>query len=105
MRVRITARHIVVPENFKELLITKLEKLEHFGHEILGLHAIFGKERYFYTAELTLTTKGLALVGKAKDQRDLLTCMESALMKLKEQLRRDESKRVEKRRRSAPHRP
>ncbi|MBI3615274.1 MAG: ribosome-associated translation inhibitor RaiA [Candidatus Omnitrophica bacterium] len=105
MRVTLTARHVEVPELFRELLMSKLEKLEHFGHEILGLHAIFGRERYFYTAELTLTTKGLTLVGKAKDQRDLLTCMEEALMKLKEQLRRHESKQVENRRRNGPHRP
>jgi len=104
MRVTITARHIVIPENFKELLLEKLPKLEHFGHEILGLHAIFGRERYFYTAELTLTIKGLTLVGKAKDQRDLLTCVEEALMKLKEQLRRHESKQAKRRRRTS-HRP
>lgn len=104
MRITITARHIEVPAYFQELLLAKLPKLEHFGHQILGLHAIFGRERYFYTAELTLTIKGLTLVGKAKDQRDLLTCMEEALMKLKEQLRRHESKRASRRRRVA-HRP
>lgn len=104
MRVTITARHIVVPENFKELLLEKLPKLEHFGHKILGLHAIFGKERYSYTAELTLSVKGLTLVGRAKGQGDLLTCVEEALMKLKEQLRRHESKQADRRRR-VPHRP
>ena len=104
MRVTITARHIVVPENFKELLLEKLPKLEHFGYEILGLHAIFGKERYFYTAEITLKIKGSILAAKAKDERDLLTCVEEAMMKLKEQLRRHESKRAERRRRTS-HRP
>lgn len=104
MRITITARHIVVPENFKELLLEKLPKLEHFGHKILGLHAIFGMERYFYTAELTLSIKGSTLAAKAKDRGDLLTCVEEALMKLKEQLRRRESKRAERRRR-VPHRP
>ncbi len=101
MRVRITARHVLVPDSFRKLLTAKLEKLEHFGHPVLGLHAIFGKERYFYTAELTLATRGLTFVGKAKDRRDLLTCAEGALMKLKEQLRRHESKIVENRRRVA----
>jgi len=101
MRITITARHIEVPPLFQELLLSKLQKLDHFGHKVLGLHAIFGRERYFYTAELTLTAKGLNLVGKAKDRRDLLTCMEAALMKLKEQLRRHESKQLEKRRRAA----
>ena len=101
MRVTITARHVEVPEIFRELLLSKTEKLEHFGHRILGIHAIFGRERYFYTAELTLTAKGLTLVGKAKERRDLMTCMEQAVTKLKEQLRRDESKQVERRRRAA----
>ena len=100
MRVTITARHVQVPVSFRELLMNKLGKLEHFGHQILSLHAIFGRERYYYTSELTLNTKGLTLVGKAKDRRDLLTCMEGALMKLKEQLRRHESKLVESRRRA-----
>lgn len=89
----------------EELLRSKVERLERFGHKLLGLHAIFGRERYLYTAELTLTAKGLALVGRAKDRHDILTCMEEALMKLKEQLRRHESKRVERMRRLAPHRP
>ena len=99
-----TARHIEVPPLLEELLTSKVEKLERFGHKLLGVHAIFGKERYFYTAELTLSGKGLNLVGKAKDRQDILTCMEEALMKLSAQLRRREEKRVEMRRR-VPRRP
>ena len=101
MRVIITARQEVkVPQTFRELLLIKLGKLEHFGHKILSMHAIFGRERYYYTTELTLNTKGLVFVGKAKDRRDLLTCLEGAVMKLKEQLRRYELKQVESRRRA-----
>lgn len=101
MRLRITARHIEVPPLLQELIQSKVDKLDKFGHKLLGLHVILGREKYFYTAELTLSTKGLVLVGKARDRRDLLTCMEQAVMKLKEQLRRHESKMVEKRRRAA----
>jgi len=101
MRVTITARHIEIPDTLEEMLVAKLEKLERFGHKLIGLHAIFGREHYLYTAELNLSAKGLTLVGKAKDERDLLTCMEAALMKLKEQLRRRESKRLGRLRRQA----
>ncbi len=99
MKVTITARHIEVPAAVKEMLDSKLQKLEKFEHKIVAVHAIFDKEKYNYTAELTLFAKGMTLVGKAKDRRDLLTCMEKALMKMKEQLRRHESKMVERRRR------
>jgi ribosomal subunit interface protein len=105
MRVTITARHIELPPMLKELLESKVEKLERLGHKLVTLHAIFDRERYLFTAELTLTTQGWVLVGKAKDRNDILTCMEEALMKLKEQLRRHESKRMERLRRRIPHRP
>ncbi|MBI3318960.1 MAG: ribosome-associated translation inhibitor RaiA [Candidatus Omnitrophica bacterium] len=99
MQITVTARHIEIPPSFQELLRAKLEKLEHFGHKLVSTHAIFGRERYLYTAELTLLMKGATLVGRAKDERDLLTCAEEALMKLKEQLRRHESKQVSRLRR------
>ena len=101
MRLTITARHIQLPPLLEDLLRSKVEKLEKFGHQLLSAHAIFGKERYFFTAELTLSIKGLTLVGKAKDRADILTCMEEALHKLKEQLHRHESKRLERLRRLA----
>ena len=101
MRVTVTARQRVeLPPLLQEMLQAKVEKLDRFGHRILGVHAIFGREKYYYTAELTLSAKGMLIVGKSKGERDLLTCMEQALMKLKEQLRRHESKMVEKRRRA-----
>jgi ribosomal subunit interface protein len=99
MRITVTARHTEVPRSVKELLENKTEKLEKFGHKLIKLHAIFDKEKYNYTTELTLHAKGILFVGKAKNRRDFLTCMEEAVMKLKEQLRRHESKLVEKRRR------
>ncbi len=104
MRITVTARHIEVPDSFEELLLAKIEKLNRFGHQLIACHAILGKEKYLYTAELTLSTKGLTLVGKAKDERDLLTCTETALMRLEEQLKKHESKRVDRLRRRAPHR-
>ena len=104
MRVTITARHIPVPDPLKELLERKVLKLEHFGHKLMSIHAILGREKYQYTAELTLFARGFTLVGKSKGDGDLLTCVEEALMKLKHQLQRREEKRVESRRR-VPHRP
>ena len=101
MHVTVTARHVEIPPLLEEMLRSKIEKLDHFGHKILSAHAIFGRERYYYTSEITLSTKGLQFVGKAKERRDFLTSLESALMKLKEQLRRHESKQVETRRRAA----
>lgn len=104
MRITITARHIEVPDSFEELLRGKIQKLERFGHPLIACHAILGKEKYLYTAELNLSAKGSTLVGKAKDGRDLLTCTETALMRLEEQLRRHESKRVDRLRRRTQHR-
>ncbi len=104
MRITVTARHTEVPSSVKQLLESKIEKLEKFGHKLIKLHAIFDKEKYNYTAELTLFGKGISFVGKAKNRRDFLTCMEEAVMKLKEQLRRHESKMMEKRRRLARRR-
>lgn len=104
MRVIVTGRHVEIPENFKELLVSKVEKLERFGHQLIKLHAIFGRERYLYTAELTLTAKGFILVGHAKEAGDLLTCAEEAVMKLKEQLCRRESKRSTRLRHEVRHR-
>lgn len=105
MRVTITARHIPVPDPLKELLESKVQKLEHFGHKLMSVHAILDRQKYQYTAELTLAARGFILVGKSKGDGDLLTCVEEALMKLKHQLQRREAKLVEESRRRVPHRP
>ena len=104
MRITITARHLEIPELLEELLRSKAEKLERFGHKLNSLHAIFDREKYLYTAELTLSAKGMSLVGRAKHPKDLLTCMEEALDKLHAQLTRREEKRVERLRRRVPRR-
>jgi len=104
MQVTVTARHIELPTAIEKMLRTKLSNLERFGHKLISVHAIFGQEKYLYTAELTLAMKGLTLVGTAKHKGDLLGSMEEAVHKLKEQLRRHQSKQVHARRRVA-HRP
>ena len=104
MRVILTGRHIKVPEMLKEMLEAKAEHLERFGHKLQSIHAIFDREKYLYTAELTLSAKGMSLVGKAKHPKDLLTCMEEALSKLEAQLRRRGQKRIEEARRRTVHR-
>ena len=106
MKLTITARQsLKVPETLEQMLRSKAEKLEHFGHKLIALHAIFGKEKYLYTTELTLSTKGARLVGRAKHPHDMLTCVEEALMKLETQLKRREDKLVDEKRRRVPHRP
>ena len=105
MQVEITSRHIPLPATAEELLRSKVQKLERFGHQLIRVHAIFDKEKYWYTTELTLSVKGGTLVGKARHPKDLLTCMEDALAKVIQQLKRREAKeRLEKRRR-VPHWP
>lgn len=105
MKIVITARSMEVPPLAEEMLRTKLEKLERFGHKLTSAHAIFGREKYLFTAELTLATQGAGLVGRAKHKSDLLTCIEEALGKLEIQLKRKEDKREDLLRRRAPHRP
>ena len=105
MQVKITARHMDMPPLLEEMLRTKAGKLERMGHKLNDLHAIFGKDRYLYTAELTLTAKGFAVVGRASHPKDLLTCMEEALDKVEQQLKRREDKRGDELRRRVPHRP
>ena len=107
MKVTITGRHLIgkVPEMLEEMLKSKVEHLERFGHKLNSVHAIFDKEKYLYTAELTLSAKGMNLVGKAKHPKDLLTCMEEALEKVEVQLKRHESKRIDDQRRRTVHRP
>ncbi|MBI3312590.1 MAG: hypothetical protein HYZ88_03595, partial [Candidatus Omnitrophica bacterium] len=75
-----------------------------FGRKLIALHAIFDRQKYLYTAELTLTGKGLSLVCRAQHRKDLLTCMEEALDKLHAQLTRREEKKIERLRRRVPHR-
>lgn len=105
MQLKITARHIETSPLLEQMLRAKVGKLDRFGHKLNAVHAIFGKDRHLYTAELTLTAKGLAVVGKASHPKDLLTCMEQALEKVEHQLQRREDKRGEEVRRRVPHRP
>ena len=105
MQLTIAARQLKVPETLEQMLRTKAQHLERFGHQLLSLHAVFGKEKYLYTTELTLSTKGVRLVGRAKHPHDMLTCLEQALTKLERQLERREDKRSDEKRRRVPHRP
>ena len=105
MKIIVTARKMEVPPLAEQMLRTKVDKLERFGHKITSVHAVFGREKYLFTAELTLATKGAALVGRAKHKSDLLTCIEEAVEKLETQLKRKEDKQEDRLRRRAPHRP
>ena len=105
MKITVTARKIEVPPLAEQMLRTKLEKLERFGHKLNSVHAIFGREKYLFTAELTLAAKGMSLVGRAKHESDLLTCIEEAIDKLETQLKRKEDKREDLLRRRTSHRP
>ena len=105
MKIIVTARKMEVPPLAEEMLRTKADKLERFGHKITSVHAIFGREKYLFTTELTLATKGASLVSRAKHKSDLLTCIEEAIDKLETQLKRKEDKQVELLRRRTLHRP
>lgn len=106
MQLTVTTRHLTTPPMLEQMLRSKAERLEKFGHKLNSLHAIFGREKYLYTAELTLSTKGASLmIGRAKHPSDLLTCMEEALSKLERQLQRRHDKQTELARRRVPHRP
>ena len=105
MQLTITGRHIEIPPMLEELFRSKVDKMERFGHNLNAVHAIFGRQKYLYTAEITLSAKGMGLVGRATHPKDFLTCMEEALSKLEAQLKRRERKRLENLRRRTPHRP
>jgi putative sigma-54 modulation protein len=105
MQIHMTARGLEVPQNLKELLEEKAEKLNRFGHDLSHLRVTLWREKYLYTAETTLSLKGVSLVGQASHPHDLITCVEQALAKLERQLkRRFAQRKLEKRRRIA-HRP
>lgn len=101
MRIEVTARHLMLPESVQEMLHAKLEKLSRLDEKILSVHAIFGKVKYLFTVELTLAGRGLRLVAKGSHAKDLLTAMEEALAKIDRQLKKEEKKRIESRRRTA----
>jgi ribosomal subunit interface protein len=105
MRITVTGRHMPVPELAEEMLRAKVERLERVGHKLISLHAIFGREKYLYTVELTLAAKGMSLVARSRDPKDLLTAVEDALVKLQAQLQRREERRMERPRRRVLHRP
>ncbi len=105
MKITVTARHMEVPPLAEQMLRSKVEKLEHFGHKLIALHAILGKEKYLYTVELNLSIKGTALVGKAKHDSDLLTAIEWAVAKIERQLIKKEDKDLDEVRRRTAHRP
>ena len=105
MKITVTVRHTEVPALAEKMLRAKAQKLEKFGHLLRSLSAVFDKEKYLYTVELTLDVKGARLVGRAKHKLDLLTCIEEALSKLETQLERREDKQIDELRRRVPHRP
>jgi len=105
MQITITARHTTeIPKDVETLAKGKIEKLDQYGHKIIGAHLILDQQKYLCTAELVLTTKGFRVVSKASLKGDLLSCIEEAVHKSKTQLRRHDAKQVKTARRKAEHR-
>ena len=104
MKITITARNMEVPPLAQQMLRSKADRLDRFG-KITSVHAIFGKEKYLFTAELTLSAKGIRVVSRAKHKTDLLTCIEEAVTKLETQLDRHDHKLKDEARRRTVHRP
>lgn len=88
MKIQITGKNMKMDAATKEFITRKVEKLETYSPKLVESHVILKKEKYLFTAEITLVAGHLYAVGRGKDKGSLLTAVEQALSRVSVQLKK-----------------
>ncbi|NNF05936.1 MAG: ribosome-associated translation inhibitor RaiA [Candidatus Eisenbacteria bacterium] len=87
MRVEITSRHCDIPENLKERVETRVQKILRYDDRIQEARVVVNFERNRFNAEATVKSNGAFLVSHAEEDTDK-NALEQVLDRLEKQVRR-----------------
>jgi len=101
MNIYITGRHIDVTNAQRELIESKLEKLERLMDGITDVHVTLSVEKYRQRAEIQVHSRGNTYMTATEESEDLYASIQQAIEKVQAQARKHSAKRIGKRRRGA----
>lgn len=101
MEVHFTGRHYEIPQELKDFVTKKLEKLNNLQDRIGEVRVILSAEGYRQIAEIKMLAPGHEFVGR-DESADMQASVDLVLEKLAEQVKRYKERRNERHRRDAP---
>jgi ribosome hibernation promoting factor len=101
MNIHITGRHIDVTEAQKQLIESKLEKLERLIDGITDIHVTLSVEKYRQRAEIQVHSRGNTYLTATEESEDLYLSIQQVIEKIQTQARKHNAKRIGKKRRAA----
>jgi ribosome hibernation promoting factor len=100
MMVQITGRHIDVPDKLKSFIESRVAKLARYIDGITDVHVTLSVEKYRQIAELNVHSRGNVHLSAKEASEDLKTSVSQAIEKVAGQAKKQQSKRIDKKRRS-----
>ena len=98
MNIHITGRHIDVTAAQKQLIESKLGKLERLIEGITDIHVTLSVEKYRQRAEVKVHSRGNTYLTAAEESEDLYSSIQQVIEKIQAQARKHSAKRIGKRR-------
>lgn len=99
MNIYITGRQIEVTPPLKAYTESKLRKLKRFLNGITDIHVTLSVEKYRQIAEINVHSSGNTYLTAVNESNDLYTSILQAIDKIEAQAKKQQTKRVDKRRR------
>lgn len=91
MNLTITGRHVSVPDNFREYVDKKIDKLEKYFHQVIDIKIIIYKEKVDYFSEMVLFADGVQFHGIEKGG-DWFSAYDLLMDKLEQQVKKHKEK-------------
>jgi ribosome hibernation promoting factor len=102
MMIQITARHIDVSEKLKSFIESRVSKLDRYIDGITDIHVTLSVEKYRQIAELNVHSRGNVHLSAKEASEDLKLSVTQAIEKITGQAKKQQSKRIDRKRRRAP---
>jgi len=88
MDIRYAGKHLKITNGIKKHLEEKLVKFERYAPRLIESHAFFKKEKYIYTAEITLLAKSLKAYGEGTSKENIYAAIDMAYVRVEKQLKK-----------------
>jgi ribosome hibernation promoting factor len=101
MMIQITGRHIDVSDKLKSFIESRVNKLDRYIDGITDIHVTLSVEKYRQIAELNVHSRGNVHLAAKEASEDLKQSVIQAIDKLIGQAKKQQSKRIDRKRRGA----
>lgn len=88
MDIRVTGKNMTVTEGMREHLKEKLAKFGKYAPRLVESHVILKKEKYLFTAEVTLLAKNFRAYGEGSAKENVFAAIDKAEVRVEKQLKK-----------------